>query len=135
MGRILSPDNLPVVTDSSGKDYRGFRFNWADDTEVVQSCSINWEGEMYVFGGQHYMRQISKLSGCGLTSVGQLNFNFQFGACAKTLDKIFLCFDTSNGELNAKRCKMTTGGPLGTFTDIGESYYKHERTRIGASRS
>ena len=87
---LESQDNLPVVTDASGREHKGFRFNWADDTEVVQSCSISWEGEMYVFGGQHQKRQISKLSGCGLISVGQLSFNFQFGACAKTLGHLEL---------------------------------------------
>ena len=74
-----------MLTDVNGRDYRGFRFNWAPDTEVIQSCSINWEGEMYVFGGKNQMRQISKLSGCGLTKIGDLTSNFNFGACAATL--------------------------------------------------
>ena len=81
----LVVENVPVVTDANGKDYRGFRFNWAEGTESHYSCSLTWENEMYMFGGKNQMRQISKLSGCGLTTEGTLSFNFNFGACASTI--------------------------------------------------
>ena len=83
-------ENVPVVTDASGKDYRGFRFNWAEGTESHYSCSLTWENEMYMFGGKNQMRQISKLSGCGLTNEGTLSFNFNFGACASTIGRFLV---------------------------------------------
>ena len=82
---FMSPFNFPVITDSTGKveyGYEDFDFDYSDRTEVYYSCSITYRGEFYVFGGEGYQRQISKLEGCLFQRVGVLSFDFAFGACA-----------------------------------------------------
>ena len=83
-----------VITNSSGleTDLR-FRFKYGENTEVYQSCSIMWHGELYVFGGDDNKRQISKVHSCGLYHYGTLRFPFNNGACANFNDeRVYLCF-------------------------------------------
>ena len=47
------------------------------------SCSITWRNEYYIFGGAgDNKRQISKLAGCQLSSIGALPFDFYAGGCS-----------------------------------------------------
>ena len=43
--------NVPVITNASGLEDRLFKFQFGNETEVYQSCSITWRNEHYVFGG------------------------------------------------------------------------------------
>ena len=86
--------NVPVITNSLGKEERDFGFELAEGTEVHRSCGLTWRGENYIFGGDIEKRQISKIVDCGLERVGSLSFNFTNAACTNLNDEIiYLCFD------------------------------------------
>ena len=63
---------MPILTNSNGKDDRDIDFIIGDNTEVYNSCSLTWRGEHYVFGGWNQRRQISKIVGCELRTIGKL---------------------------------------------------------------
>ena len=74
-----------------------FTYNFM--TEVWKSCSVHFQGEVYVFGGQTKGTQISKISGCGLERIGTLDINFFYGDCTSIGDQyILLCFDHSDTD-------------------------------------
>ena len=66
--------------------------------EAYGSCSINWENQIYIFGGKNQNRQISRLDGFRILRIGVLAFShWSVGACSVMGNKfIFLCFDVSN---------------------------------------
>jgi len=93
-----------------------------EDTEVYTSCSAQLNGEVFVFGGSNtnynkkkqvnqlffnygtflqynlFQLQVSKVVGCGLKRIGDLNYDFSVGACGTYLfpqERILLCFGTS----------------------------------------
>ena len=60
-----------------------------------KGCSISWENKMHIYGGSHSAkpRQILRLDGYVLQSIGNLNFDFVRGACTTIPDQmIILCF-------------------------------------------
>ena len=125
--------NLPVViTDSNGKvEFAGedFDFEFGHQTEVDGSCSVTYRGDFYVFGGSYLDRQISKLEGCSLKRIGDLDFDFQVGGCAAVNEEsIYLCFR----RYDYKRCFFGTD-PVGTFHNVTESHFNHARTRVAAN--
>ena len=86
-----------------------------DDTEVYRSCSATLNGDFYVFGGSSASNkrrnqvhtnmlnlsynssyyQVSKVIGCELKRIGDLNYEFHQGACGTFLfpkERVFLCF-------------------------------------------
>ena len=65
-----SSSNVPVVTNSNGKNDRDIDFIFGEDTQVYAPCSLTWRGEHYVFGGRYESRQISKIIGCELRNIG-----------------------------------------------------------------
>ena len=91
-------------------------------TEIDRSCSITWQNQHYVFGGTNEKTQISKIVGCGLTKIGDLDFDHYYGACSNMADeKIYLCFNDANGD--KKVCRMATS-PTGNFSEIDKSVYR-----------
>ena len=72
--------------------------------------------------------QISKLTGCGFTRIGNLNFNFPYGGCFSTPNEIVLCFSS----LETDQCRRGTD-PLGEFETISNSVYQHSYIRLSAS--
>ena len=64
--------NVPLITNSNGKDDRDIDFVMGKNTEVENSCSLTWRGEHYVFGGYNRDRQISKIIGCELINIGEV---------------------------------------------------------------
>lgn len=121
-----------VITDSTGKaDYIGidFEFDFGDETQISESCSVTYRGNFFVFGGQREDRQISQLIGCSLERVGSLSFDFFVGACTVVKEEsIYLCFD----YYDAKQCYVGAD-PVGAFSKINESQFIHEATRVAAS--
>lgn len=99
-------------------------------TEVVDSCSVTWNNEQYVFGGQTNKRQISKIINCELTQIGELDFDFTSGACAATNERIFLCFGNDD---DAKICRYGVD-PLDITNKLPESNFGHRYTRIAAGQ-
>ena len=81
-----------------------------DNTEVYDSCSATLNGELFVFGGNTQKKQVknkdlnckfnnllkvSKVIGCELKRIGDLNYDFKFGTCATynfPTERILLCF-------------------------------------------
>ena len=67
--------------------YDELSFNFPNNTEVNFSCHLVFNNKLYLFGGDHQMRQISQVSGCGLERVGNLEFDLFAGACTVILNK------------------------------------------------
>ena len=106
-------------------------FDQDDTTEAVFSCSVNWQNELFIFGGFNEKRQISRLSGHKLERVGDLSFDHYNGACSVMADKfILLCFDWNNSQ----RCRRSTG-PLETFSEVMLSAHVHQGIQTSCSDS
>ena len=122
---------LPVLTDSNGKKEELNKFMFDSNTEVLRSCSLTWRGEHYVFGGEKFRRQISKIEKCELKRFGELTFNFRQGACSNVADQfIYLCFNITG----MKKCRKLTR-PDGESTEIGLANHFHAMTQIASSSS
>ena len=127
--------NVPIITNAAGRQDTDFEFVFGEGTEVKYSCSMTWQNELYIFGGGKQnirgKRQISKLIGCQLTRIGELEFDHYWGACANVADaKLYLCFNWESGDLN--KCRVATS-PTGVFEEVNQSNYNHCQTRIAAS--
>ena len=124
------PKNRPIIINSSGRNDQDFYFEFEAKAEVLHSCSIFWQNQHYVFGGQHEKRQVLKIVNCQLTSVGKLDFDFNNGGCATTpQEQIYLCFD----EKNSNTC-WSGKTPTGKFNKIDDSLFPHKWTRIAAGQ-
>ena len=122
-----------VVTNGRGSHETpgDFMFAFGDNTEAYWSCSITWQGDFYIFGGNKEKRQVSKMaaSGCKLERIGDLDFDFNDGGCGNVNDEhVFLCFNSGQD----KKCHIGNA-PLGNFSAIVDSNHPHGHTRIGAS--
>ena len=123
--------NVPIITNADGREDTNFDFVFGQGTEVRYSCSMTWNNEFYIFGGYSNTRQISKLIGCQLTRIGELEFDHQYGACSNVADaKLYLCFNYKSSD--SRICRVATS-PMGVFQVIIQSLYEHGRTRIAAS--
>ena len=101
------------------------------ETEVHHSCSVTYRNRFYVFGGDQHKRQISEVTKCELTRIGNLDFDHHWGSCSSVNDQeIYLCFDWSN----TYQCR-SADDPLGRFTEIAPSIYPHRLSRTAASKS
>ena len=84
-------------------------FTYDINTEVVDSCAASLHGEMWVLGGYNQKRQVrigegtswilgylefqlSKITDCRLTNVGELPFEYDRGGCNTFSFGIMLCF-------------------------------------------
>ena len=102
------------------------------------SCSVNWNNELYIFGGAEkdasMRRQVSRLSGHKLERVGLLDFDHAHGACSVMANKhLFLCFNRQK-ETDWKLCRRSTG-PLADFTEETSSIFYHPSIRTSCSDS
>ena len=85
---------------------------------------------MVIFGGIFIKDQISKVTGCSMTRIGTLDFDFNGGGCTVfNQDTIVLCFD----YYHRKECQTATG-PFESFVRTADSIYDHKLTRIAASK-
>ena len=73
-------------------------FLYKEKTETYHSCSLTWQGKLYVFGGDKEKRQISVLNGCTLERISYLNSDHYWGACTNMNDQIYLCFNMGPTE-------------------------------------
>ena len=106
-------DNVPVLTDATGRVDRDLAFTFAKNTSVLNSCSVTFKNQHYVYGGyvyDGYERQISRIDGCRLRRIGDLPFDHYKGACTAVNDNlIYLCFqDGSDSSGDKKKCRYTT---------------------------
>ena len=95
-------------------------FTFEAETEVLGSCSANYMGHMYVFGGSKETKQISvskrwwvqssryfilqEIDGCSLKRLGSLDFDMETGTCGVfnlegVNDELILCFSGASDKL------------------------------------
>ena len=121
----------PLLIDAKGRRDRNLVVSFGEQTEVYKSCSVTYRNRFYVFGGERHERQISEVTLCGLKRIGSLEFDHKWGACSNTDNrKIYLCFGLSD----TKQCR-SAADPLGKFTEIASSAYRHYGARTAASSS
>ena len=124
--------NKPLIIDGKGRS-KETEFTYGSETEVHGSCSIIWQGAMYIFGGYTYRRQISVVDQCRLTKIGTLPFNMNFGACAQRNNQdVFICFEDYEDSSTFKNCYRATG-PLEMFNNLPSSTHTHSNTRIAVT--
>ena len=63
---------VPLITNANGKDNRDVDIVLGEKTEMYRSCSITWRGEYYIFGGDAHQKQVSKINGCEIQSIGKI---------------------------------------------------------------
>ena len=125
----LSPDNVPVLTDMNG-NVKSINFEVENGVHVYQSCGVQFKGDYYVYGSSSDdKRQVAKITNCSLKRIGTLPFTFESGACAATMDQVFLCF-ANNGD--QKTCHATNE-PTGQFNVLAKSAYEHDKVRIATN--
>ena len=129
------PLTVPLITDDAGRYDNNFFFMFGENTEAELSCGLIWHNEHYIFGGRQDFgnHQISRVTGCKVQRVGDLDFHFKLGACASVNQNlIYLCFSNYASE---KRVCRVSREPLEPFQQITDSIYEHNRIRIAASKS
>ena len=116
-----------MLISTGGEQEKLACFEPDSTSEALDSCSINWKNQFYIFGGWTKRRQISRISGYKLERLDDLPFDHYVGACSVIGDQfVFLCFDYND----ANQCRRSTGPPIGgqmydydvTFYD-GNYYY------------
>ena len=111
-----------VLLNSEGEKEELACIDRDNTTDVYGSCSINWNNQLFIFGGSNDTRQISRLSGHKLERVGSLDSDHRFGTCSVMANKlIYLCFNLAE---DSKRCRRSTG-PLEKFSTVTLSNYSH----------
>ena len=123
-------ESVPVLTNAAGRDDKDFNFEIDEQAQVYKSCSLTWENELYVFGGNSLKNQISKVKSCRLEPIGKLEFDHHMGDCVNVAsEKIVLCFNDDRFNGDRRRCRLATS-PTGVFSVMTPSQYDHEGTRI-----
>lgn len=105
-----------------------------NDYYAYAGCGVTHQNTHYVFGGNRSgasgfnRRQILQIDGCGLTKLGDLDFDHRGASCGSNGNEIFLCFDFFDQRL----CR-TASSPTGQFNDVALSKYDHGVAAIGVS--
>ena len=122
-----------MLLNSEGEQEELACFEQNDNTEAYESCSINWENQLYIFGGRNERRQISRLNGYKVERIGTLPFDQWIGGCTVMANQfIFLCFNNNYNDY--KRCRRSTG-PLETFSEVPLAQYSHSDVPPSSSES
>ena len=120
-----------LLINSEGRQRKLTCFEPDKKTEASDSCSINWQNQLYIFGGGN-KRQISKLNGHKLKRLGSLTFDHEDGGCSVMNNQfIYLCFGSDSDD---KQCRWSAG-PLTTFTKVALSNHDHRFNQISCSES
>ena len=110
--------------------YQKLNFDFDEKTEVYDSCSVQWYNHFYIFGGNNYNRQVSRVNGNRLERKGDLSFNFYSGGCTVLNQQtVVLCFGTYNVAEDV--CRQSNN-PIGPFTKLNKSNFAHHETRIAS---
>ena len=122
-----------MLIKSTGEQKELACFERGERTEAELSCSLVWQNQLHIFGGQYETRQISRLNDYKLERIGDLSFDHFDGACTVMASQfIYLCFNDDPND--TKRCRQSTG-PLQGFTEIALSTHEHLWTRVSCSDS
>ena len=109
-------------------------FERDNTTQAYYSCSINWNNQLIIYGGNTDRRQISRLTGHKLEIIGSLDFDHRLGACSVVANKIiYLCFNYGDPK-DFNRCRRSTG-PLEQFSNVKLSTYDHSMIQTSSSDS
>ena len=163
------PNNVPFTVRFDGETNYNINFKFGENTVVYRSCAATLNGEFWVFGGpkrqvRHYRSsdstssiklfiQLSKIIDCKLTSQGELDFDFDYGACntfnleANEKETALLCFDQSNSQIchwfdgeksslapwtsNTHRFTLGLASYKGRPFTTGSDYPPHRFTEVG----
>ena len=55
------PKSTPLLMADNGEVNLNLNFKIGERTEVFRSCSVNFKGEMLIFGGDRQRQQVSEL--------------------------------------------------------------------------
>ena len=80
-----------LLIDSSGRQDKLGCFTPDSDSAAYATCSLVWQNELYIFGGDYNRRQISKLIRYNLSVIGSLQFDFRSGACTNMAGVKLFC--------------------------------------------
>ena len=106
-------------------------FTFGPGTQAYEACSITWKNQMYLFGGNTEVHQISRVENCQLSLVGQLSFRMRKGACTNLANEmVYICFPEVFRASSGKKCYKASQ-PLGVFESVVDSTYSHKSTRVG----
>ena len=120
-----------LLLDATGRQDQVDCFSPDQFKEAYWSCSLTWQNQLYIFGGQSRKQQIKILSDRSLQVVGYLKFDRKFGACTNLANKkVYLCFN--NVQSDYKRCRWSRE-PLGSFEEATLATYDHKQSRISSS--
>ena len=123
-----------MLVTSGGEQQELTCFDRDDATEADISCSVNWQNQLFIFGGRNETRQISRLSGYKLERVGNLLFDHWAGSCSVMGNEhIFLCFPWATNDVG-NRCRLSNG-PLEQFSEVALSTHRHRYTQTSCSDS
>ena len=105
-------------------------------TQAFHSCSIIWNNQLFIFGGNYNRRLISRLTGYKLEKANSsLSFDHEQGACSVMANSfVYLCFPNGFNENDSKRCRRSTG-PLEQFTEVSLSANDHLFIQTSSSDS
>ena len=76
-------------------------FRGVENFSIKVSCSVHYQGQMYLLGGGFASRQstVSRLVNCQLKHVGMLAVKYEFASCAATQNEIIMCFNSPKRKL------------------------------------
>ena len=125
--------NVPVKIYANGRADNSLDFTIAENTQVAHSCSVTFRNQNYVLGGHlGNSRQIGRIEGCRLETIGRLPFSHRHATCTTVGDdRIYLCFNVE-GTSDYKQCRYATQ-PDGPFFDVPFSNHDHRLSRIASS--
>lgn len=113
-----------ILLNTAGEQEELGCFERDDTTQAEFSCAVNWNNQMFIFGGWSRSRQISKLTGHKLEHIGDLSFDHRAGACSVMANRfIFLCFNRADSN-DWKRCRQSSG-PLEQFSEVALASHRH----------
>jgi len=121
-------NSVPLVIGYNGEFDSDINFTYEANTHVYLSCAATLNNEMWILGGHQkrgWQRQMSKVTGCTLKNVGNLDFDYSAGGC-NTFDSmgILLCFSESGTE-SGKTCRSFNGDNNGATTIEASSIFPH----------
>ena len=128
-----------VILNGSGYFNKSVCFTFDSGALADHSCSLTFKNQFYVFGGiSEYgqQSQLSILKGTQLKRIGNLEFDFDYGACANADNRrIYLCFHSpyDPNEIEEKTCRFATD-PKKEFKSVGLAKYRHATTRVASSK-
>jgi len=120
---------VPFTFGLNGHVQSKIDFKFPDLTAVFLGCATVFENKMLYFGGVgNNNKQLSQVEDCSLKRIGELDFEFENGAC-NTFDRndkeeVFLCFSSTDAQV----CKIYNGS---VTTDGPTSNNPHASTQLG----